>query len=274
MIARVDFFGAQRKVLQDELDWHLENLEIKGYTVMENVLSPEECQETSKRMDRLNQAQIERYGAERLHQLKDYGIVRDMHIQDAYFRELSIHPQVMQVVDKVVGSTAILHVQNGLLLEPNLTIYQTLYHRDFAKDFVCEKVLFLNAMFIIDEFTPETGSTTVVPFTHKFASFPSDRYLEANSIQIEAKPGSVFFFDGLLLHKSGNNRSNKVRRAVNNGYTRAFIKQQMDYAYQLEGKIDPESKMAQVMGLWSVPPKSVDEYRVEPDKRTYRKGQG
>jgi ectoine hydroxylase-related dioxygenase (phytanoyl-CoA dioxygenase family) len=143
-----------------------------------------------------------------------------------------------------------------------------------SRDFVCEKVLFLNAMFIIDDFTVETGGTNIVPFTHKIAKFPSERYLEANAIPVETKAGSVFFFDGLLLHKSGSNTSGKIRRAVNHGYTRPFLKQQMDYAHMLNGKVDPNSKFAQVVGLWSVPPKSVDEYRVDPDKRTYRKGQG
>jgi len=272
--ARVDFFGATRTVLNDEWDWHLENLEIKGFTIMENVLSSRECEIISDKMDRLNQAQIEHFGEARLHELGDYGTIRDMFLNEPYFRELAMHPTVMEIVQRVIGSTAILHLQNGLCLESDRTIYQTLFHRDFARDFICEKVLFLNAMFVIDEFNAKTGGTNIVPFTHRIAKFPSELYLEENAFQVEAKAGSVFFFDGLLLHKSGNNRSGKTRRAINHGYTRPFLKQQMDYALLLKDKLDPNSKMAQLFGLWSVPPKSVDEYRVDPDKRSYRKGQG
>jgi ectoine hydroxylase-related dioxygenase (phytanoyl-CoA dioxygenase family) len=126
MAARVDFFGATRTVLSDELDWHLENLEIKGYCVIENVLSKEECATISEKMDSLNSAQIDRFGEARLHELRDYGILRDMLLHDSYFRDLAIHPTVMSVVERVIGPTAILHVQNGLVLESQRTIYQNL----------------------------------------------------------------------------------------------------------------------------------------------------
>ena len=64
------------------------------------------------------------------------------------------------------------------------------------------------------------------------------------------------------------------RRAINHQYTRPFIKQQLDYAGMFRGKLDPESRFAQVIGTWSMPPRDVAEYRVDPDKRTYRGGQG
>jgi hypothetical protein len=42
----------------------------------------------------------------------------------------------------------------------------------------------------------------------------------------------------------------------------------------MDGKLDPESRAAQLMGFWSRPPRTIQEYRVDPEKRTYRKGQG
>jgi len=35
------------------------------------------------------------------------------------------------------------------------------------------------------------------------------------------------------------------------------------------------SKLAQTLGFWSIPPKSVKEFRTtDPNKRSYRQGQG
>ena len=40
-------------------------------------------------------------------------------------------------------------------------------------------------------------------------------------------------------------------------------------------KVNMETKLAQKLGMWTIPPKSVDEYRVtDPKLRTYRGGQG
>jgi ectoine hydroxylase-related dioxygenase (phytanoyl-CoA dioxygenase family) len=151
---------------------------------------------------------------------------------------------------------------------------QARYHRDFAKDFVADKVLSLNAMIAVDPFNGETGGTWVVPGTHRSAEVPSMRYLDAHAVQVEAAAGSILFFDSLLIHKAGGNRSASLRRAINHQYTRPFIKQQLDYAGMFRGQVDPESRFAQVIGTWTMPPRDVAEYRVDPDKRTYRGGQG
>jgi len=114
-----------------------------------------------------------------------------------------------------------------------------------------------------------------VPGSHKFISMPSEKYIQSRSIQLLAEPGSVIFFDSLLWHRSGQNKSSDVRRGINHQYTKPFIKQQIDYPHFLQGKVNTESRLAQTLGFWSIPPKSVDEFRVDdPTKRTYRKGQG
>ncbi|MBX9722829.1 MAG: phytanoyl-CoA dioxygenase family protein [Candidatus Obscuribacterales bacterium] len=263
-----------RTVLENDLDYVFENLDIKGYAVMENVLSADECDLVSEKIDFYNRKQIEKFGKDRLNELKDYGVIRDLLCDDAYFQKMAMNPKVMEVVEQVVGKTAILHLQNGIVLDPGLKHYQSFFHRDFSKDFVADKVLALNVMFVIDDFNAESGATWVVPGTHKFSKVPSERFLEDNAVQVIAPPGSVFFFDGLLMHRAGSNLGLKPRRSVNHEYTRPFIKQQLDYAGMFKGKVDPESRFAQLIGLWSVPPKDVEEYRVDPDKRTYRKNQG
>ena len=58
-------------------------------------------------------------------------------------------------------------------------------------------------------------------------------------------------------------------------WTKPFIKQQLDYPVMMNNIIDKESKLAQKLGMWTIPPKSVEQYRVtDPKLRTYRGGQG
>jgi ectoine hydroxylase-related dioxygenase (phytanoyl-CoA dioxygenase family) len=258
----------------NDLDYHLERLERLGYTVIEDVLSPSACDELSTLMDKANASQNQEYGVDRLKELRDYGVVRDLMLKEPAFLELVVHPVSMAFVDKILGSTAILHLQNGIVLEPQTKHEQAKYHRDFAKTFICEEVLSLNTFFLIDEFTAETGGTWVVPFTHTNKVVPSERYLEENKVQIVGRRGSLFIFDSLLIHKAGDNSSPNFRRGLNHQYTRPFIKQQVDYVTMMQGKLDQESKLAQIFGFWTRPPRSIQEYRVDPDKRTYRGGQG
>ena len=259
---------------QSPLDEVIEDLSVRGFSVIGDVLTGEECRIWRSRLDQLNRAQIEKFGEVRLQQLNEAGTIRGMLHDDPEFLALVRHPATWPVVERILGPSAILHLQNGIVLEPRSEHHQAAFHRDFAKDFVSDKVLSVNVMFAIDDFTTETGGTRWVPHTHRSSTFPSLRYLEANAEQVDVRAGSVVVFDSLLIHCAGSNRSSSPRRGINHQYTRPFIKQQMDYPALLRGRVDPESPLAQTLGFWSVPPRSVDEFRVDPKLRTYRQGQG
>lgn len=270
----IDYPGMKVNEITSSLDVHLENLSIRGYSILESVLPPDACARLAAKMDALNEAQIAHYGAGRLAALNESGVLRGMLADDAGFLALVRHEAIWPVIAATVGPTSILHLQNGIIVEPDTPHHQSAFHRDFAKDFVADKVLSINAFFVLDDFTPETGATWWVPHTHRMGSVPSLEYLNANAVQVSAPAGSVIFFDSLLVHRAGENRSAAPRRAINQQYTRPFIKQQMDYVSLLAGRIDAGSPLAQTLGFWSVPPRSTDEFRVDPHERTYRGGQG
>jgi ectoine hydroxylase-related dioxygenase (phytanoyl-CoA dioxygenase family) len=256
------------------LDRILDDLAQHGYSVVENVLTPAECQAWSAKLDRLDAAQREAFGDERLARLNERGTVRGMLRDDPDFLTLIRHPATWPVVERLVGATAILHLQNGIVVEPQVEHHQAAFHRDFAKDFVADRLLSLNAFFVLDDFTAGSGATWWVPGTHRTAAFPDEAWLESNARQVTAGAGAVIFFDSMLIHRAGTNHTAAPRRAINHQYTRPFIKQQIDYPVLLAGHVDPESALAQTLGFWSVPPKSVEEFRVDPQQRTYRQGQG
>lgn len=270
----IEYVGMTTMPVQGTLDEVLEDLIFRGYSIVENVLDLEQCQIWAEKLDRLNKSQIDTYGAQRLAQLGEGGTIRGPMRQDADFLALVRHPRTWPVVDRVIGATAILHLQNGIVLEPRAEHHQSAFHRDFAKDIISERPLSLNVLFTIDDFTAETGGTWWVPHTHRISAFPSLRYLTENAVQVDVPAGSAIFFDSMLVHRAGENRSSLPRRGINHQYTRPFVKQQMDYPTLLRDVVDPESPLAQALGFWSVPPRSVDEYRVDPERRTYRQGQG
>lgn len=270
-----EYVGIKRTKVSDEFESNLECLNRLGYFILPRVFSSKELIQLRQKIDHVWDVQLNKYGSELLSQIGDEGQIRAMMLEDKSFLDLIRHPKIFKYVAAVIGETAILHLQNGIVLFPSKKHNQARFHKDFPKDFLSSKLLSLNAFVLIDDFNEKTGGTWVVPGSHKFEEMPSEGFMKKNAVQVVEKAGSVLIFDSLLWHRSGENRSEGVRRGINHQYTRPFIKQQLNYPELLKGKIDRESKQAQLLGFWSVPPKSVDEFRASnPKLRTYRPGQG
>ena len=256
------------------LNHHLENIEIKGYTLVENIISETDCKIISSKLDKINQEQIKEFGEQRLKELGDWGFIRALIEKDDFFKNLILNETIFQIVSEILGDTAILHLQNGIVIESTIIHWGNKFHRDFDKPFYSDKPLSINTFWPIDDFTETSGATWAVPFSHKLKNWPSDEYLNKNAVQLIAKAGSVLIFDSRIIHRGGDNNSDGNRRAINHQYTRPFIKQQIDFTSFMENRYDLESKISQVLGFWSIPPKNVNQFRSDPDKRTYRSGQG
>lgn len=252
---------------------HIENITLKGFTILENVITPAECKKISDKLDVLEEDQRKEFGLEYLKKSGEIGVIRTMVEKDDYFMQIILNKTVLSVINAILGDKRILHLQNGLVLEPQYQSYFSKYHRDMPFLNYAGTPTTINAFWMIDDFTKENGATWILPYGHTMLKEPSSRFIEENAIQLEGKKGSVIIFDSRILHKAGFNNTNNRRRAINHLYTKPHIKQQIDFPKIMAGKYDLESEMSQILGFWSVPPKSVQEYRAEPDKRTYRKGQ-
>jgi ectoine hydroxylase-related dioxygenase (phytanoyl-CoA dioxygenase family) len=269
------YSGIERTILANESDKNIERLERDGYFIIESVIRHELLCELRSLLDKAWEKQVALYGEDLLKKIGDWGQIRGLVLESDQFLNLVVHPEIMDIVNRTTGPTSILHLQNGIVSHPNITHNQARFHRDFAKDFIASKILSINALIAIDDFTENNGGTWIVPGSHKVERMPSDSYLQEQSIQVSIPAGGILFFDSLLWHKGGVNHSTSPRRAINQQYTRPFIKQQLDYPRMIQDRIDIETKMAQTLGCWSIPPIGVDQYRVsEPKLRTYRAGQG
>src|SRR3989344_1481039 len=257
-----NYYGIEVTESSTEMDFYAESMERLGYFVAPKIFSEAELVRIREKLDLIWIEQLARYGTEFLERIGDYGQIRGMMTYDPYFYDLIMHPVIKKIVDYFLGETAILHLQNGIVSHPGRRHNQALFHRDFAKNFVCSKMLSINTFIAVDEFNEQTGATWIVPGTHRFEKVPSEEYVKQHKIQVVVPAGSLIVFDSMLWHSGGYNFTANVRRAVNQQYTRPFIKQQLDYPALLKGKVDLESDLAQTLGMWSIPPKNVDEFRV------------
>ncbi|CAG4999721.1 hypothetical protein DYBT9275_02288 [Dyadobacter sp. CECT 9275] len=93
------------------------------------------------------------------------------------------------------------------------------------------------------------------------SKIPSTEFVEKYSIQINAAPGSVILFDSMLFHRAGYNTSQQVRRGINHVYTKAIIRQQIDFPDLLGGRYSEDKFLNMLLGYGSPSVKSVEDFR-------------
>lgn len=271
MIQHQSYLGIQN----ESANINHEQIKRNGFFVIKNLIDKKLIESLSAELDRVWENQVKKYSEANLKKINDWGQVRAPMNESDEFLKLITNKSILNYVDEFVGETAILHLQNGIILYPSLNHNQSKFHKDFPKNFISSEILSFNSFIALDDFTIENGGTFLVPGTHLKIEKPSNEFIESNKIQITCSSGSVIFFDSTLWHAGGHNKTESVRRAINMQWTKPFIKQQLDYPEILKDKVDTESLLAQKLGMWTIPPKSVDQYRVlDESQRTYRRGQG
>lgn len=255
-------------------------LDYSGVAVVEGVLSEELLNETHSKMYEVQKQIHAEVGHEKLQAAGELGVLRLMLGHDDHFFKFLELPEVLAYVDATVGNTATLHVQNGLVLpsfDSGATpdVFQTRFHQDFPR-ILNGHLMSVNTFFALHEFSEQTGGTMFVPGTHQREGRPSDDYVASQAINATCPAGSMIVFDSTLWHAAGDNTSGKDRMAINQQFTRSYVKQQIDYSRALgEERItaqDPRTQ--QLLGWYTRVVTSLDEFYRPADQRLYRSGQG
>src|SRR5690349_10570029 len=103
-----------------KLDIHLENIDRLGYTIVEDVITSKERQIISSKLDKIDEEQIKEFGIDRLEAFREKGIIRVLIEKDDYFSNLILNPTIFGIVSAILGDTAILHLQNGIVVHPEV----------------------------------------------------------------------------------------------------------------------------------------------------------
>ncbi len=254
-----------------ELERHVEEVRLAGYTILTNVLTPEEVEEAREKIDRIYQLQLEEIGGEQeLEAINDSYTARCLLAYDDFFLDIARHQRVLEIVERFLGDYFILMLQNGVINVPLTGDEQNAgyWHRDLNyQHFVSTRPVSMSALFCVDEFSGETGGTRVLPASHKTESFPSEEFVLRHETGVEAKAGSAIVFDSMLYHRGGRNQSSRKRRAINHMYTIPFLKQQISLPKILRGKFSDDPFLSKFLGYDSEPDASVVDFRARRLRR-------
>lgn len=180
------------------------------------------------------------------------------------------------LISRYFGDAAyILHAFNPASVGPSATNYLHRVHRD-VRTFGGDFRLMLNMLVMVDPFTTQNGATHVLSGSHHAPAPPPEAVFRAESERLVGPAGSIVLFDSNLWHAAGSNATDTTRTALTLSFSRAFIKQQMDYPRFLGpeygAKCSP--RMRQLLGFNAMVPVSYEEFYQPASRRLYQANQG
>jgi ectoine hydroxylase-related dioxygenase (phytanoyl-CoA dioxygenase family) len=258
----------------------VETVSRAGYAIVAPVFDESFLDAVREAMYRAQRSIIADIGQPRLDRAGELGVLRLMLKYDPLFLRFLEHDDMLAVVDAVLDSTAVMHLQNGFIL-PSFPsgqapeVFQRRFHMDFPR-VLNGYVMSVNVLVAIDPFTAENGGTLVAPGTHQSSVPPSIEALESRAVPVECPAGGLVVFDSTLWHAAGPNTSGRDRLGVNHQFTRSYLKQQIDYVRALGDTVvlAQKPRTQQLLGWYTRVPTSLDEYYRPEADRLYRKHQG
>ena len=240
-----------------------------GYAVLDAGYSDGEISLISDAFDRVRARYITAHGEARLRRLNEFHTVRALLAQfgggDTFVR-LALNTHLLATLRQLIDGAFILNQQNAIVNPSQEGYNQGAWHRDLPyQHFVSSKPLAINALFCLDDFTIANGATFVLSASHKAENFPSESYVCANSLQVEAKAGSFILLDCMLFHAGGFNSTSSDRRAVNHVFNIPYFKQQIQLPSNLDGVLLSADER-KLFGFDYMEPLSVDAYLAVREK--------
>jgi ectoine hydroxylase-related dioxygenase (phytanoyl-CoA dioxygenase family) len=171
-------------------------------------------------------------GARRLANLVDKGTI---------FADVVATPEILECIEHVIGPRYKLSSLNARSADPNNAQSQP-WHADSGAIADEHGYWVCNALWMLDDFTPENGATRMVPRSHAWRRLPDAGNTGSlpDEELVTGEAGTVVIMNAHMWHGGTANRTDRCRRALHAFYTRSDTPQQQ---YQ-NGLLRPETVAA------------------------------
>ena len=218
-----------------ELEELKADLDVHGYCLIKDALSPEEVSAVRKRLEdqwaaeaEIGKAMTNPTGVHNTCNLLNKGDI---------FQKVVLHPVADLLLEHVLGDGFLISAICGPQTVPGSKA-QGLHIDQFLFGVQTDFSLVANAFFMLDDFTEENGATRVIPGSHLWTperiaeryeglavSGHGDGDNPPDTIPALGKAGTCFVFEGRLLHGAGKNQStDKTRAGITSYYCRPWMR--------------------------------------------------
>ena len=240
---------------------HRQQLDEQGYVIIPDVLSESEI--THYRALLLRLAKQERGdGSSRVHTSGRGQHVRWLVNKGKPFEKLVAHPKVVPYFEYMLGEDYTLSTLTSNVIYPDAE--DNAFHVDNALGKMPEPLpsfpMFVNSLWLLNDFTPENGGTRFVPGSHRFLKKPPPTdhphaLCHPDEMRLSAPKGSVFLFNGAIWHATGANRTDDARVCLICFCCRSFLKPMFDFVHYLKPAVVDRAtpEMKRIYGFNSQP---------------------
>lgn len=239
----------------DFLEW--------GYCLIEDALSPQQCQEMHTRL--VDQAQAEREAG--LAQGSPYGQYVNTLVNKGMCFAKAIEqdpdavqggPVIEQLLDEILGPGWICHAFLANGSDPGA--YPQGLHIDqgaLLPWIPVDAPMLINTMYILEDVSSQNGGTLMIPGSHKVlaqAGLGGEVGPLPRPFNLELPAGTVMIFDGRLLHGTGANRSDRQRFVATMAAVKPWMRQQENWVLSVRPEVllQASPKLLHRMGFQAV----------------------
>jgi ectoine hydroxylase-related dioxygenase (phytanoyl-CoA dioxygenase family) len=251
----------------DWLEKAFQSLDEFGHVVIEDAVSPDFCQELSRRMAiirKLTVDEVSQYGR-RLDSGRTAFVPLMMKYDPFFYKVLEIESMNL-LVEKYLTPNVILRNFIGQPVDPveqqpEDRPMQHHYHRNFRHLEYTRRLSTEVAVPFVD-LDAHNGAFFIIPGSHRFDHVPTYDFLKAHEELIFQPVGSLLFLDGMTWHREDSNRTAATTDMIVMQFTIPIIKQYFDYMRALEGpELEAQSdRTRKLLGSKSRVPASLQEF--------------
>ena len=207
-----------------------QDLNERGYTVLEEFIAPEMLEAIRHRVDELFQEEGSDAGSEFRQEPNTHRLANLVDKGEIFVKAIQM-PQILECVEHVIGPEFKLSSVNVRSPWPNSKWVQPLHIDggglpDDKGYYVC------NSVWMLDDFTLENGAIRVVPGSHRRGERPQDILSDPTApypseVLLTGSAGTIVVMNAHMWHGATANRTDQPRRAMHVYYTRRDKPQQL-----------------------------------------------
>ena len=244
--------GSQESIDPELAARCLADLERDGYTIIENVFDAETIAQVKTECEPLWEHDGGRNAFEGFKTRRLYSPLDDTWVLD----QMAEHPIALALLDEIFDPNYLLSQLQVIDIAPGEDA-QALHADDSFYPWPRPRPPLGAATIIaIDDFTPETGATRVIPGSHTWGErYPTEEET-ASAIPAVMPAGSMLFFLGTTWHSGGENRSDAPRMAVTAQYCAPWCRPQESFLLSVsrERVMASSEHMQRLLGYSIHPP--------------------
>jgi ectoine hydroxylase-related dioxygenase (phytanoyl-CoA dioxygenase family) len=216
---------------------HVLALDIHGYTVLEGLLAPAQCDEARAALEQIFAAERDLPGAPHgPHAAQAYNLMNKAPL----FERLYQLPPLLRLVRHFLGEDAVLSSIQAHRVHPGAPAQGLHYDGSLTGPFkslapadrgrrIIGHTLGLNVAFCVSPYTRTNGATRLVPGSHRCPDpqVPREGPVPGETI-VEAPRGAAVIWDIATWHGASANTSEEVRYAVMTPWRRSWIRPEAD----------------------------------------------